>query len=407
MTDADPRVPTVELGTLGLDRGADLLLVRALMRRDAGERVRLRGHDRELGVHLPAWCRAKGHRVIEIVGDDRGITAIVEVGAHVHARAHAAVRAGLPDPSATAAIADVADPRWGLAARGALVEAGVTPIPFALARKDEVWADEAPGLYAQAAAVQWDPATAIPWDTSIEHDDTIEDAIVQVMTYLVENETTALLVPARFLAQIHPHFREVLQVLAIQCADEARHIEVFTRRARLRRDVLGTSTAGGQASLATLIAEPDFAEASFLLSVLGEGTFLSLLWFLHTHAPDPITGAVAKFAAQDEARHVAFGLAHLARHIEREPALVDRLAVAVERRHDALAQTAGLNADVFDALVLVAAGGLDPAAIERGHAAVGALVGDMDIVRRRRLQRLGFSTDHARALSELHTRNFM
>jgi len=397
----------IELGTLGLDRGAELLLARALTRRDPGERLRVHGHDRELGVHLPAWCRAKGHRVVEIVGDDHGVTAVIEIGAHVHARAHEAVRAGLPDPLAAAAIADVADPRWGLAARGALVEAGVTPIPFALACKDDVWADEAPGLYAQAAAAQWDPATTIPWDGAIEHDDAIEDAIVQVMTYLVENETTALLVPARFLAQIHPHFREVLQVLAIQCADEARHIEVFTRRARLRRDVLGTSSAGGQASLATLVAEPDFAEASFLLSVLGEGTFLSLLWFLHAHAPDPITGAVAKLAAQDEARHVAFGLAHLARHIEREPALVDRLAVAVERRHDALARTAGLNADVFDALVLVAAGGLDPAAVERGHAAVRVLVDEMDIGRRRRLQRLGFSTDRARALSELHTRNFM
>src|SRR5262249_60998105 len=155
--------------------------------------------------------------------DDRGITACVGVGAPVHARAQEAVRAGLPDPSATAAIADLPEPRWRLAARGALVEAGVTPIPFALARKDEVWADEAPGLYAQAAAMQWDPATAIPWDAPIEHDDTIEDAIVQVMTYLVENETTALLVPARFLAQIHPHFRKVLQVLAIQCAAAARH----------------------------------------------------------------------------------------------------------------------------------------------------------------------------------------
>jgi len=407
VTDADPRLPTIELGALGLDRGADVLLTRALMGRDVGERLRVHGHDRELGVHLPAWCRAKGHRVVQIAADADGVSAIVEVGAQVHARAHEAIRAGLPDPSAPAAIADVADPRWGLAARGALVEAGVTPIPFAHARKDEVWADEAPSLYAQAAAAQWDPATAIPWDAPIEHDDAIEDAIVQVMTYLVENETTALLVPARFLAQIHPHFREVLQVLAIQCADEARHIEVFTRRARLRRDVLGTSSAGGQASLATLIVEPDFAEASFLLSVLGEGTFLSLLWFLHACAPDPITRAVAKLAAQDEARHVAFGLAHLARHIEREPTLVDRLAVAVERRHDALAQTAGLNVDVFDALVLVAAGGLDPAAIERGHAAVRALVGDMDIGRRRRLERLGFSTARARAMSELHTRNFM
>jgi len=69
-----------------------------------------------------------------------------------------------------------------------------------------------------------------------------------------------------------------MQVLAIQAADEARHIEVFTRRAFLKRTQLGLSTAGGQASLQTLVDEPNFAIAAFLLSVLGEGTFLNLLW---------------------------------------------------------------------------------------------------------------------------------
>ena len=106
-----------------------------------------------------------------------------------------------------------------------------------------------------------------------------------------------------------------MQVLAIQAADEARHIEVFTRRARLKRDELGLSTVGGQASLKTLVDEPDFAIASFLLSVLGEGTFLSLLWFIERYAPDPVTATVARLAAQDEARHVAFGLAHLSQHL--------------------------------------------------------------------------------------------
>ena len=100
------------------------------------------------------------------------------------------------------------------------------------------------------------------------------------MTYLVENEQVALIVPARFLGRIHPHFREVLQVLAVQAADEARHIDVFARRAALRGGPLGVSGAGGRASLTTLLEEPDFALASFLLSVLGEGTFLNLLGFL-------------------------------------------------------------------------------------------------------------------------------
>ncbi len=148
------------------------------------------------------------------------------------------------------------------------------------------------------------------------------------MTYLVENETAALIVPSRFVAQLHPHFREVMQLLAIQAADEARHIEVFTRRALLKGRQPGLSTAGGQASLQTLVDEPDFATASFLLSVLGEGTFLSLLWFLERYAPDPVTAAVCRLAAQDEARHVAFGMAHLREHIAREPQV---LATAGER----------------------------------------------------------------------------
>src|SRR5204863_3556794 len=133
----------------------------------------------------------------------------------------------------------------------------------------------------------------------------------------------------------------------------------------------------------TLVDEPDFAMASFLLSVLGEGSFLSLLWFLHASAPDPVTTEVARLAAQDEARHVAFGLAHLARHAHQEPGLRARMAAAVERRHDTLRHTAGLNEEVFDALVLLAAGSWQPDAIARGHDAVATLQRDMDTGRRK------------------------
>jgi hypothetical protein len=182
---------------------------------------------------------------------------------------------------------------------------------------------------------------------------------------------------------------------------------VFTRRARLRRDALGLSTAGGQSSLKTLVDEPDFATASFLLSVLGEGTFLSLLGFLRDRAPDAVTREVARWSAQDEARHVAFGMAHLARHCERDPSLRGRLSMAVSRRHDALRETAGLNEEVFDSLVLLAAGGWSPDAIGRGHDAVVALQREMDTLRQRRLRRLGWSDEEAAALSSLHTRNFM
>jgi hypothetical protein len=387
-------VTTIELGDLGLDEGAHLLVKHAL---SAAPEVVVRGSAPTLAIDLPAWCRAQGHR-LAATRDGFAI-------ARGPDRWSGAERAG----SAAAPVAH-APPHWGLAARGALVEAGAPALDLPLADRAAVWTEDAARLYAQAAAAQWDPATAVPWPppgAPPEHPAEVEDAVVQVMTYLIENETAALLVPVRFLGKLHPQFREVMQLLAIQAADEARHIEVFTRRALLHRGELGLSTAGGQASLATLFAEPDFAIASFLLSVLGEGSFLALLWFLRDHAPDVCTREVARLAAQDEARHVAFGLAHLARHVGEDPPLRDRLAAAIERRHVALVHTAGLNSEVFDALILLAAGSWQPAALRAGHAAVVALQRAMDDGRRQRLVRLGFAPDAAAALSALHTRNFM
>ena len=403
----------VDLGDLGLDVGGHLLVKQGLAAARPGERVEVVGRAPHLAVHLAAWCRATGHHFIAEYRADPGGERLsprvgwVVKGVALSHRWAAAERAGDARGSADQAVADEPSPRWGLAARGALVEAGGPDFHFPLARKSIVWADEAARLYAQAAAAQWDPATAIDWQDARELPAPVEDAVVQVMTYLIENETAALLVPARFLAQLHPHFREVMQLLAIQTADEARHIEVFTRRALLRRSELGLSTVGGQASLKTLLDEPDFALASFLLSVLGEGSFLSLLWFLHRAAPDPVTADVARLAAQDEARHVAFGLAHLQRHIGHDPALRARLATAVENRYETLRHTAGLNEEVFDALLLLAAGSIAPDALRRGHDAVQELQRDMDDGRRRRLARLGFTAAESEALSALHTRNFM
>ena len=314
MDGSRPSADTVALASVGLEQGGHLLVKRALARISAGERVLVQGSSPTLRIDLGAWCRTQGH-TLHVEAD----ALYVERGSATGARFVGAERAGHADPGATDSVVDTPPLRWGLAARGALVEAGSPEMGFLLKYKNEVWTDDAPRLYAQAIAAQWDPATAIPWSESRELPVEVEDAIVQIMTYLVENETAALLVPARFLSQIHPHFREVMQLLAVQTADEARHIEVFTRRALLHRSDLGLSTAGGQASLKTLLDEPDFALSAFLLSVLGEGTFLSLLGFLRDHAPDPVSEAVVRLAHQDEARHVAFGLSHLVRHLAHDP----------------------------------------------------------------------------------------
>lgn len=420
----------VDLSNLRFDQGGHLLIKHALQQLSVGGQLTVCGVAPDLEIHLRVWCRNQGHtwvanhqksadamaqqisenQVRFVKGAEPGEVAFVGTIVRGNAdvwRWKGAERAGTSRGSSSDAVCERPPGTWGLAARGALVETGVPDFQFGLDHKEVVWTDEAARLYAQAAAAQWDPLVSVPWDAPFVLPDEIEDAVVQIMTYLIENETVALMVPARFLSQLHPHFREIMQLLAIQAADEARHIEVFTRRAQLKRDVLGLSTVGGQVSLKTLLDEPDFALAFFLLSVLGEGSFLSLLWFIRDHAPDPITHKITELAAQDEARHVAFGMAHLSRHIQLDPTMISRLAGAVHLRHAALQHTAGLNAEVFDALVLLAAGSWAPQDLLRGYQAVMQLQDDMDELRQRRLSKLGFSPQLASELSALHTRNFM
>lgn len=393
----------IDLDGLPFDEGGHLLVERALAGMTPGERLEVRGRTPMLPLLLGAWCREQGH-LLEPRPEPEGGSFQLHVvrGSAVDQRWVGAVRAG-----AAGAPSPVADRRWGLAARGALVEAGGPPLDVSWVERDHVWADVAPTLYARAAASQWDPATVVDWTPPEQVTPEVEEAVVQVMTYLVENEQAALMIPARLLGSLHPHYREVMQLLASQVADEARHVEIFTRRALLRRSELGTSSIDGRGSLQTLLEEPDFTLASFLLSVLGEGTFVDLLQFLHANAPDPVTAAVTRLAARDEARHVVFGVAHTAHVVRSDPAFLGRLRGAVERRHDALRDTAGLNRSVYDALVLMAAGSWEPDAIRRGWSAVQALQARMDEGRRRRLATIGFPDDEATELSALHTRNFM
>lgn len=402
-------LPVIDLQGLGFDAGAHLLVKHALAALPVGGQLRVTGSAPGWQAQLSGWCSDQGHGLRWEDGVDAAqAMAIVARGGAQAGRWRGAAQTGRSDArSGDGAVAAQAQPFWGLAARGAQVEAGAPAFHFRLSDKLQVWTDSASDLYAQAVAAQWNADTDIDWNDAPELPAPVEDAIVQLMTYMVENENAALLVPARFLGQLHPHYRELQAALAIQVADEARHIDVFTRRIRRHGREPALSTAGGQASLKSLLDETDFSVAGFLLSVLGEGTFVHLLQFLQTEAPDPLTRQICRLAARDEARHVALGMSHLLYRLQHEPGFQHQLAQAVEQRFDNLAGTSGLNEEVFDALILIAAGTLTPEALARGAARVQQLMRDMADGRFSKLLRLGLERGHAERLASLHTRNFM
>jgi len=189
------------------------------------------------------------------------------------------------------------------------------------------WANAISELYEQATSSQWVGARDIPWQELAPLDDEVERAVCQIMTFLAENEYAALYVPARFIGQIHPHFTEAALFLSTVMVDEARHIEVFTKRAFANGGGLGIASATTQLSLASLLEPRDFSTASFLLSVLGEGTFLDLLAFLEDFAPERATREICRRARQDETRRVRFGIAHAKYSIEADANAVAKVRV--------------------------------------------------------------------------------
>jgi hypothetical protein len=406
----------IDGGPLTFGSGLLALLRPALDLVPSGAVVAVLSSSAAVRDDLPRWCAVEGHdylgRERETDGRDRHLVARGSLS-RLRGDPESGLGLRVSDGRLTASevlskvpLPDRADPSTGFAPRGARIETGGPTYPFDLVERDRVAPPEVARLYDQAVSSQWDATRDIPWDRVRPLPPALERALGQVMTFLAENELSALYVPARFLPRIHPAYAETAMFLATQLADEARHIDVFLKRARAGGGGLGVSSVTTSRSLLTLLEARDFTESAFLLSVLGEGTFLDLLRFVETHAPDEATVELVRRARNDETRHVHFGMAHVRHGLRTDPTLFGRLEDAVRRRAASIPASEA-PAPLLDALTVLAARGTEPSAVARGHEAVRDLLAEMRENRAKRLTTAGFTDDQARTLSDLHTPNFM
>jgi hypothetical protein len=403
----------VDAGTLELGGGLETLVNAAFESVPVGGELEVATASRGVAYELPAWARIAGH---EPVGEGReGERFLVRLRRGTAARVLAGPLPPRGDPPATTSLAelrrlaplpDAADPEGGLVPLGALAEAGAPKHAWRLNETDRLWADELTALTERAAAAQWDAARDVPWAAATGLPTDVERAVAQVMTYIAQNEYAAVYVPARFLAQVNPQHAEVLLWLASHVHDEARHVEVFTKRA-LAGGARAYALASTDLSLHSLMAESDFTAAALLLNVLGEGTFLDLLRWVERHAPEAATAAAARLAHRDERRHVHFGIAHVRRRLALDPDERAALVSAAETRAAKLTSLSGLSPLLTEALTVMAARSLQPADLAEAGDALRDLMATMERNRVRRLRSAGFDAATARYLSDLHTPNLM
>jgi len=207
-----------------------------------------------------------------------------------------------------------------MAPRGCAVPPGTRSLGmYTLNEKSEVWAENAGLLYDEAVVRQWNSVTDVPWDRLEKLPDDLEKAVCQLCTNLAEVEFVAGDMPAKWLCRINHDFHEVKLFLASQIMDEARHLDVFRKRALANGGGLMMASPGQEELLAAILEAPDYTTASALMHIFGEGFVLTLFRQGEFLAPTEVEKTIFRLCMQDEARHVAYGVKHLQYFLERHP----------------------------------------------------------------------------------------
>ena len=245
-----------------------------------------------------------------------------------------------------------------MAPRGADVDPNTPDMGYILNAKSDVWAENVLELYEEAVARQWSATRDIPWGELPELPDDLEHAICQLCTTLSEVEMIAADLPAKWMWRMNHDFIEAKMFLCTQIMDEARHSEVFRKRALANGGGLLKSRAGDESLLRTILQAKTYVQASALMHLLGEGFILDIFRQGELIAPSEVEKKMFRMAMQDEARHVAYGTLHLRYAIEHDPDTAEEIHEALDAGEEVLVAF-GTNQDLSTSIAMLLAGGAE------------------------------------------------
>ncbi len=230
------------------------------------------------------------------------------------------------------------------------------------------WSESAMLLYEEAVQRQWSSAVDVPWADLPDLPEEIEVAMSQLCTFLTQVEFIAGDVPGKFAPNVSGEYFEVGLFLASQIMDEARHLDVFRKRALANG--IGLLQAGPGAI--GLLTAQDFTEMASTLHLVGEGFVQSMFRMGEMFAQSEVDKRMFRLAAQDESRHVAFGVMHMKYVVETQPERRDEIHTYLDRMEGQLgtgSAQAGLTGggQTGEALAILLGGGTDEAQLREGY----------------------------------------
>ncbi len=234
--------------------------------------------------------------------------------------------------------------------------------------KSATWSESATLLYEEAVQRQWSSATDIPWADLPDLPEEMELAMSQLCTFLTQVEFIAGDVPGKYAPNVSGEYFEVGLFLASQIMDEARHLDVFRKRALANG--IGLLKAGPGAI--GLLTAQDFTEMASTLHLVGEGFVQSMFRMGEMFAQSEVDKRMFRLAAQDESRHVAFGVMHMKYVMETQPERRDEIHTYLDRMEGNLgagSTQAGLTGggETGEALAILLGGGTSEAQLREGY----------------------------------------
>lgn len=241
--------------------------------------------------------------------------------------------------------------------RGAKPRPGVPRVGYHLEKKSDVWSQNATLLYEEAVQRQWSSATDIPWEQLDPLPDDLELAMCQLCTFLTEVEFIAGDTPGQWLPKISNDHYETKLFLASQIMDEARHLDVFRKRALANGG--GLMKSSPTATLRTIINARDFTEMSAIMHVQAEGFVQSMFRMGELVANNDVEKRIFRLCAQDESRHLGFGVMHLKYVLETEPWRREEIHGYLDEAEGTIGQTgeSTFGPEVSEALIILLGGG--------------------------------------------------
>ena len=275
---------------------------------------------------------------------------------------------------------------------------------YQLRNKHDVWLDNAGWIWEEALQRQWSSATDVPWHMVKPQADDMEQAMCNLCTLLTEVEFVAGDVPARWVARTSPDYFEPRMVLLAQVNDEARHMDVFRKRALANGGGLMQATGGTPGIVGSIDLANDFNEMSARLHLSGEGAVLTIFRMGELIAQNDAEKMMYRLCAQDEARHVAFGVMHMRYVSETAPERREEMHGYLDEGEAALlvsSQNPAAQGTSAESLAILLGGGRDH--YDEGYKKLLAIRRRQVVEYMKRLQSAGFGErfENGRANPEL------